>query len=287
MLDNHEWLLTYYYLIHDIGCPKCSCKLKITQEEAENNINEICLKKNYILLKPFKYINTKKTKLYLKCNKDNYEWLSTYDCLISGRGCYKCSNKRKGDRLKLTQEEVERKVNEICLKKNYVLTKQFNYIDSKKTKIYLRCNKDNHEWSLRYNDLMNNKGCPNCNISKGEDRIKELLEINNIKYIYQYHNKKILDGMSLDFYLPNFRTAIEYQGQQHFKSINFFGGEKGYKKTVERDNRKYNACNENNIKILYFTNEIKLIPTSYIDKIYTNEEDLINKIKEIYGENII
>ena len=51
------------------------------------------------------------------------------------------------------------------------------------------------------------------------------------------------------------------------------------------DERKYNLCKKNNIKILYFTNvNEKYIPSSYFDDIYINKEDLLNAIKE-YGIN--
>ena len=38
-----------------------------------------------------------------------------------------------------------------------------------------------------------------------------------------------------DFYLPEHRVLIEYHGVQHYKPIEFFGGEEGLKETKFRD----------------------------------------------------
>lgn len=65
------------------------------------------------------------------------------------------------------------------------------------------------------------------------------------------------------------------------------GGEKGFKIRQERDIRKYNKCKDNGIKILYFTYEReKEIPETYIDKIFVNEDDLINEIKSYNNDRL-
>ena len=62
--------------------------------------------------------------------------------------------------------------------------------------------------------------------------------------IYQ-HRPFFLKGpnggqMSYDIFISSLNIAIEYQGKQHFEPVEFFGGEEGYKKTVERDILKNN-----------------------------------------------
>ena len=46
--------------------------------------------------------------------------------------------------------------------------------------------------------------------------------------------------------------SIECQGGQHFFPVEHFGGDKGFKNTLERDKRKKKLCEENGIKLLYF-----------------------------------
>ena len=48
--------------------------------------------------------------------------------------------------------------------------------------------------------------------------------------------------MSLDFYLPEYNIAIECQGIQHFKRIEYFGGEKSFKEQKNRDTIKKELC---------------------------------------------
>lgn len=57
--------------------------------------------------------------------------------------------------------------------------------------------------------------------------------------------------MSYDIFITGLNIAIEYQGKQHFEPVDFFGGEEGYKKTVERDKLKRKLSEENGIKLVY------------------------------------
>lgn len=102
------------------------------------------------------------------------------------------------------------------------------------------------------------QGCPKCsNIeSKGELIIKETLNNYNIRFEYQ---KKFdwLGKQSLDFYLPDYNIAIECQGEQHFKPVTIFKGDKGFNLTRKRDLIKSEKCKEHNIKILYYINAEK------------------------------
>ena len=61
---------------------------------------------------------------------------------------------------------------------------------------------------------------------------------------------------SLDFYLPDYNIAIECQGEQHFKPVDFAGkGEEWaeilFKKNVERDKNKIRLCEEKQINLFY------------------------------------
>lgn len=60
-----------------------------------------------------------------------------------------------------------------------------------------------------------------------------------------------LGRQHLDVYFPKHSIAIEYQGQQHYEPIDFFGGHKAYLKSVERDQRKERLCKENNCTLIY------------------------------------
>ena len=86
-----------------------------------------------------------------------------------------------------------------------------------------------------------------------------------------------LGRQSLDFYLPNYNTAIECQGEQHFKPIEFFGGEERLKDTIERDEKKKILCEEHDIKIMYFSN------TQYNKEIFIDKNKMLREIIEENG----
>lgn len=67
--------------------------------------------------------------------------------------------------------------------------------------------------------------------------------------IYQYHSKWL--GMqSIDIFIPQLSIGIEYQGIQHYEPIDFFGGEEGFLKRQELDNRKRELCLKNNVRLI-------------------------------------
>lgn len=115
------------------------------------------------------------------------------------------------------------------------------------------------------------QGCRLCiSSSKGEDFVKLHLEEMEVKYIRQhsFDTCKFINKLSFDFYLPDLNTCIEFDGEQHFKAVSVFGGEKGYQLNVKRDTCKNNWCFENNIKLI---------------RVKYNE---INKIKEILNSKL-
>ena len=48
-----------------------------------------------------------------------------------------------------------------------------------------------------------------------------------------------LEGLELDIFIPQLKLAIEHQGEQHIKSIDFFGGKRAYEALKLHDKRKH------------------------------------------------
>ena len=118
--------------------------------------------------------------------------------------------------------------------------------------------------------------------------LKSLNEKYKFNIIYQYHNKKILGKQSFDFYIPEYKIAIELQGEEHFIPVRHSKNEsdedikKNHNIVKERDKRKYNIAKENNINLLYFSySNRKYIPEKYLDTIYLTENSLFEKINSI------
>lgn len=49
----------------------------------------------------------------------------------------------------------------------------------------------------------------------------------------------------LDVYLPEANIGIEFQGEQHYRPVDFFGGEANFIEQVRRDERKRKLCKKN------------------------------------------
>lgn len=137
--------------------------------------------------------------------------------------------------------------------------------------------KEHGEFNANWHKLKDGHGCPICgNLNLSELRLKKLLEKHFDNVVYQ---KKFewLGKMSLDFYLPNYDIAIEYQGRQHFSDKTRFN----HKDTLERDLHKLSICNENGVRIMYFTYEFDKIPKDFkYYKIYTDEDTFIKAITD-------
>lgn len=77
-----------------------------------------------------------------------------------------------------------------------------------------------------------------------------------------------LNRMRIDIYIHTLNIGIEYQGQQHYKPVEIFGGQESFIKGQERDRLKKQLCKENGLKLIYFK----------YDEILT-EEIVLAKIK--------
>lgn len=90
----------------------------------------------------------------------------------------------------------------------------------------------------------------------GESWISETELFYKIKNIYsdleviQHGRPTWLGRQHFDIWIPKLNTAIEYQGQQHDKPIEFFGGIDAFEKGVRRDLLKKEKCKENKVNLI-------------------------------------
>jgi len=73
----------------------------------------------------------------------------------------------------------------------------------------------------------------------------------NIKHIQQYTNDKCknITYLRFDFHLPDHNKMIEFNGAQHYRPVDVFGGEDAFNKRVINDNIKKKYCKDNNITL--------------------------------------
>ena len=70
--------------------------------------------------------------------------------------------------------------------------------------------------------------------------------------VYRNYRPQILGGLELDIFLPEFNLGIEYQGIQHEKPVDLWGGEEGFLQRQENDKRKAALCKQHKIDLVYF-----------------------------------
>lgn len=139
-----------------------------------------------------------------------------------------------------------------------------SYYQGPKNKVDIIC--DNHGlFSQQPNSHLRGQGCPKCKSSKGENIIRNFLKENNINFKEQYKFSGCVfkNPLLFDFYLPDLNICIEFQGEQHYKKNNYFGGLKEFKKLKIRDKIKKDYCLNNNIQLIEFNknniNELQTI----------------------------
>lgn len=87
--------------------------------------------------------------------------------------------------------------------------------------------------------------------SKGEEKIEQILTSNNIKFEREKSFPTCGKGMfRFDFYLPNINTCIEYDGEQHFHPVEYFGGEDAFNRQIIYDNVKNEWCKKNGVNLI-------------------------------------
>lgn len=240
----------------EIKCLKCG------ETEIINNFEAVfSARKEYICNKCEKEKDKIYKNLILEIQKNNLELISwegvnskaKFKCLRCGHifekfvksnfnskicpNCFKVANKID---FKNAQEILDKKS-----PNEYVLLEYENM--NKRSLIRHKCG---FCFSTRLSDFKTSRGCPKCysKMSKGEQKIKTFLEKENIDYIYQKRFSD-LKKFSFDFciYLNNKMILLEYQGEQHYNSIEIFDS---LKITQERDNIKKEYCLINNIPLI-------------------------------------
>ena len=215
------------------------------------------------------YVNNK-TKVCIICPIHGEFWQRPNDHL-SGNGCKICNNEYKPT----TEEWVEKAKKVHNNKYDY---SKVEYV-SAFSKVCIVCHTHGDFWQSPVNHLFGKCGCPMCNSNKKsvlERTVEKILNENSINYEREKTFEWLINksNLYLDFYLPKYCLGIECQGEQHYRPIEKFGGEKEFLKIKERDSKKLELCELNGINIIYINR--KNIKNDIINMIYeaTNKEKL-------------
>lgn len=188
-----------------------------------------------------------KIKVRIICNKHG-GFLQRPNDHLSGYGCKKCQYDKLSKLNTLTYDGFLKKAKKKHgYKYGYNLVK---YINSD-TKIEIICEKHGVFMQTPHNHF-NGSGCPRCKESRNEEKIRLFLEKYKINYEQEKRFNDCIDKSYLfyDFYLPDYNLLIEYNGKQHYKSIDFFNGKNGLNERKKRDKIKRDYVIKNNYYLL-------------------------------------
>lgn len=270
---KHEWGTSPSSVMQTKGkiCPKCSGMYKMTEEEYLNELENRYLKQ-FVLNSRFTGLCNQIHASCLKCKSDIHK---TAHSLLKN-GCKNCSLKE------LNTKQFYDKLFDIF---EGDIIAESDYVNSgTKMKFYRKsCG---HHFSISPNHLFDRQSCPKCNKSIGEQKIENFLIKNDIEYIDQktYDDLRgVNDGLlPYDFYLPKYNMLIEFQGEQHERPIEYFGGEEKFKIQKEHDKQKKEYAKLHNIILLeiwyYDIKDInKILYTEILKKKSLNSSFLLNK----------
>lgn len=223
------------------GCPLCN-------NYREKDINDFI--KNANIVHDFRYdysitkYNKSSEKVEIICREHGI-FKQTPNNHLSWNGCPDCAENTKGN-----TDEFIKTANEIH---------DFKYTYNKviyvgvDIKVIITCKEHGDFLQTPYNHVKIQCGCPICKESKGEKKIKKFLEENNIiAFIrqYKFNDCKNINQLPFDFYLQDYNLCIEYDGELHYKPVEYFGGGKSLKNRKKLDKIKTDYCLNNNIKLI-------------------------------------
>lgn len=166
--------------------------------------------------------------------------------------------------------------NPIVFETYKILTPYYN----SKSKIQVQCPNGHPIWEVTPHDLLKGRHCPKCNISKGEDRIKRIVESMGLEYKTQFSFPDLVTNYSkkpirlrYDGFIPKYNLLIEYNGEHHYTFVPkyYSNGLIDFRICLENDMRKEEYARNRGFNFL-------VIP-------YTEKENIglliSNKITEI------
>lgn len=176
--------------------------------------------------------------------------------------CPYCSNTYKGELIgkRLPVAAAQERLDKELGGEYIIIPEKYNGWSRKGLIRHSICNKI---FTAAPRDLLYHSHCPCYTInSKGEQKIKEILDQYSIKYEQQKRLNSIKKA-PFDFYLPDYNLLIEFQGRQHYEPVEKFGGEKQFLIQQEIDNRKREIAKKEGYQLL----EISYLDKSLIKEI--------------------
>lgn len=242
---NYIWHVEYHRVVNDgTGCPRCAHHVPITINAIRKKIRG-----RPIRLLSNAYVNAMMPLQWLcKAHACNHVWTANYNRVINkGTGCPKCAKKAKP-----TISELKVRI------KNRPITLVSSTYENSKTPLVWKC-RNKHcgiSWEATAHCVVyKNTGCPNCKhkaqkalgaalfaLYRGrvsrQQKIQDTPRKRFADFVIQMRDKKSL--------------WIEYDGEQHFRSVGAWGGNKAYAELKRKDKKDYVIAKRLNLVLVRF-----------------------------------
>ena len=246
---GHVWNASYNNILHGAWCNICAIEYKKLTIDTCHKIalynDGYCLSEDYV---------TSGTKYKWKCKKGHC-WEATYNSVQQGHWCDLCSVIDQS----LTLEDCFATAN-----KNNGTFLSTEYSNSY-TKYKWKCS-NHHEFDMTLHHARLGHWCSECKSSRRQKQLSLLIyEFLFTTYIANYHGFEWLitpNGrkQEIDYYDPKHKIGVEYDGEQHFYPISYFGGDVAFAKTQQRDTNKNTLISLHPEDIRYFVRVSYLEP---------------------------
>ena len=256
--NNETKLLKYGTLNHRQYPNLKSTNYKIREDrlkkEAFDKIQIKLKEKGYLMCPTIYQGNDIKVPYICSKHKDKgIQWIDWIH-LKTDRGCRFCGKERMAEAQKYPYSEVKQMIESSG--KNKLISRKYKAYNSYNLRI--TCEDCGERFTTSLGLFLKGKTkCNNCNSSKGEQKVTEVLSSHNINFKREYKifTKEFEYPLRLDFYLKDKKIAIEYDGEQHFKPVDFNGLGKEFAENalivqIKRDKIKNKYCEEKGIKLI-------------------------------------
>lgn len=236
---NNIYTVTPNHFFYDGN--RCRCQINIKQPEDFSRRFKEVANNDYEQLTPYRRVHDKIEIKHVSCG---HVFSMEPNSFMRGSRCPKCFGKHRK-----TTEMFKQEVNDLSKGEFELMSEYVN----NRTKVKIKHIQCNHEYLVTPKDFLRGNRCPLCKQSKGERMVKNILESKNVIYEIEkcYDDLKVRGKfLPFDFYLPNHNLLIEYDGEQHFKEVKYFGGKKKLESQKRRDGLKNKYALDNNINLL-------------------------------------
>ena len=253
---DNDWWTVPSILLYGGGCKICGHK-RVWEVRGRKTTDDF--KNEMALINPNieiigEYIKNK-IPIQCRCKIHNHIWSSIPCNLLNGSAkCPLCSMDHIREVEGLSVEDINNRLH-IILPHIEIIG---NYVNNHTAALFW-CNIHNCEFEMKPSSLLYKKakGCPYCSQSVGEKKLVEILERSGHNIIQQYSFNDCIHKNKLyfDAYDSDDNILYEYQGEQHYRPVDFAGkgqewANQQFEINQKRDKIKVDYCKDHNIPLV-------------------------------------